>query len=715
MYKRLSLVMLFVFISYSFAFNPRLAKPQKLVKAPRMIEHNSITSSSGKMYYGNNDGMFGKSANGYGWYQGYNRKVQYNLNTFIEEDMYGSVFRKLYLLSGSGTIGGLAGMIEGDPSNPTFSYGNFQVYDSSIYQTVGTDPGGRYPYTCEFINGYVFGMFNDYDTTSDHTISQPMFVIGDFSWGYNFTTWTNPRRVECSQSGTVIPNAWQGTGDVVYDPDSEYYYWTQGWNESLDSLALSVTVGRTQTPFDAGSWEWTDHNLLKYDCISYVDTPTLSAFGNMHFSYAKDIYGNGTGYGIGVVMSAIDGQINPSVSYVYTTDWGADDNSGTWEPNWKDPSMPGMFSAFYTINASDIFDWYGETLTTYDSIGYNYITEEVVYDTTTVTMDDPFISWNISAVTTENNTVHVLLKVFPASSDNNYVIYPWTDNGFRSGYYDLRGQISETGVTWQKAVLIANFVDTHNGWEVEDNGIEWKYDDFNTLSISYAGYGQLFAGWLDKPEFRAIPFETDSLYNFYKYYDDGYATISYDGGDSWGELLVDKVETGIPEDPIWYIKYAANVTNTDDVVDEGWSFSNHGRYSQGVTFTFAGCQYSDPASSGNSYLEKEQFLSTWCVAYKTGSIEAEPVSIAKDFELSQNYPNPFNPVTSINFILKNNADVKLSVYNSKGELVSNLKNEKMTKGSHSVNFDATNLNSGLYFYTLKVNDRSESKKMILVK
>ena len=116
-----------------------------------------------------------------------------------------------------------------------------------------------------------------------------------------------------------------------------------------------------------------------------------------------------------------------------------------------------------------------------------------------------------------------------------------------------------------------------------------------------------------------------------------------------------------------------------------------------------------------NYLNKPQFLHVWQVWYLTSGIEAEEISLVKDFELSQNYPNPFNPSTSIQFSLQNNSEVKLSVFNTKGELVSNLKDEKMAKGLHSVNFDASSLNSGIYFYTLKVNGKSESKKMILVK
>ena len=83
--------------------------------------------------------------------------------------------------------------------------------------------------------------------------------------------------------------------------------------------------------------------------------------------------------------------------------------------------------------------------------------------------------------------------------------------------------------------------------------------------------------------------------------------------------------------------------------------------------------------------------------------------------LYQNYPNPFNPNTTIKFFNKNAGSVKLSVFNIKGELVQNLVNRNMQEGNHSINFNASNLNSGVYYYTLQTAEKSITKKMIMVK
>ncbi len=84
-------------------------------------------------------------------------------------------------------------------------------------------------------------------------------------------------------------------------------------------------------------------------------------------------------------------------------------------------------------------------------------------------------------------------------------------------------------------------------------------------------------------------------------------------------------------------------------------------------------------------------------------------------ELGQNYPNPFNPSTNIRFSLPEASKVQLSVYNSIGQKVETLANQRMNAGSHSVTFNAGGLPSGVYIYRLKTNDFSQSRKMLLVK
>ena len=96
-------------------------------------------------------------------------------------------------------------------------------------------------------------------------------------------------------------------------------------------------------------------------------------------------------------------------------------------------------------------------------------------------------------------------------------------------------------------------------------------------------------------------------------------------------------------------------------------------------------------------------------------IEDKLIGAPETFSLSQNYPNPFNPSTTISFALPQQANVKLNVYNIIGEVVAELINANMTAGFHQINFDASNLSSGLYFYRISAGNFVDVKKMMLLK
>jgi len=83
--------------------------------------------------------------------------------------------------------------------------------------------------------------------------------------------------------------------------------------------------------------------------------------------------------------------------------------------------------------------------------------------------------------------------------------------------------------------------------------------------------------------------------------------------------------------------------------------------------------------------------------------------------LYQNYPNPFNPITQIKYNLAETTDIKLSIYNINGQLVSELVNGTKQAGQHVVDFDGSRFNSGVYYYTLEVDGKAMTKKMILIK
>ena len=95
-------------------------------------------------------------------------------------------------------------------------------------------------------------------------------------------------------------------------------------------------------------------------------------------------------------------------------------------------------------------------------------------------------------------------------------------------------------------------------------------------------------------------------------------------------------------------------------------------------------------------------------------IEAE-IALPKKFYLNQNYPNPFNPTTIISYSLPSSFNVKLAIYNTLGQTVKILVNRFENAEYYSVNFNASDLPSGIYLYKLEAGQFSQIKKMILIK
>ncbi len=96
-------------------------------------------------------------------------------------------------------------------------------------------------------------------------------------------------------------------------------------------------------------------------------------------------------------------------------------------------------------------------------------------------------------------------------------------------------------------------------------------------------------------------------------------------------------------------------------------------------------------------------------------IDNDLSSLPDDITLSQNYPNPFNPTTTIYYTLPKSLFVSLAVYDFHGRKVQMLVDERKQAGLYNVEFEASHLASGIYFYRLQAGDFAQSKRMVLLK
>jgi hypothetical protein len=115
---------------------------------------------------------------------------------------------------------------------------------------------------------------------------------------------------------------------------------------------------------------------------------------------------------------------------------------------------------------------------------------------------------------------------------------------------------------------------------------------------------------------------------------------------------------------------------------------------------------------------QSQWASIWKIeAYGTSIVPNNNLNtpIPAKFEISQNYPNPFNPSTKIDYSIPKKNHVQIIIYDILGNKVKELVNAFRDSGKYTVEFNASNLTSGIYFYRLQAGNFTETKKMILLK
>ena len=90
-------------------------------------------------------------------------------------------------------------------------------------------------------------------------------------------------------------------------------------------------------------------------------------------------------------------------------------------------------------------------------------------------------------------------------------------------------------------------------------------------------------------------------------------------------------------------------------------------------------------------------------------------NIVSEYSLAQNYPNPFNPSTIIKYSIPQSSEVQIKIFDILGNEIETLLNEEKIPGIYQIEFDGSNIQSGIYFYRIFTGKFTETKKMILMK
>lgn len=253
---------------------------------------------------------------------------------------------------------------------------------------------------------------------------------------------------------------------------------------------------------------------------------------------------------------------------------------------------------------------------------------------------------------------------------------------------------------------------------------EWKYD--SQINFSYYKKGIidsiLFSNWNDDKWVNDKT--TKYFYKENEQFTDSMIVKTW-GGDKWSNFLKrtlvysgdtkSKIETNlIWLNSIWVNTdrkyfYYNEFNNIESIFCQVWS-NDEWTNGEGVLLF----EYSD--------VFKIAFITQSLVAYYSTIVSLEDNNIMKvtNFELSQNFPNPFNPTTTIEYSVptvnrNNDVYVKLVVYDLLGRVIEVLVSEQKEPGTYKSVFNAEDLPSGIYLYQLRIENKVESKKMILIK
>ena len=260
---------------------------------------------------------------------------------------------------------------------------------------------------------------------------------------------------------------------------------------------------------------------------------------------------------------------------------------------------------------------------------------------------------------------------------------------------------------------------TSNIASTDDNS-NFNYMTTSSSNLFVNGYGgpDLLVSYTDPQLYVQYPFNYGSSFsdNFAANYIISGSDVRRTGttsvsGDAWGTI---NLPSGSFSNSlrVKYIISTRDSSNPGIPVVTVTNLTSYVWFVPGRKFPVFEIIYSTISINGT------QFGNSKTVTYNTGStigITNISTEIPAGYTLSQNYPNPFNPTTNLEFGISDLEFVSLKIFNTLGKEVASLVNENLNAGTYKYSFDASGFTSGIYFYTIKAGEFTETKRMLLVK
>lgn len=300
----------------------------------------------------------------------------------------------------------------------------------------------------------------------------------------------------------------------------------------------------------------------------------------------------------------------------------------------------------------------------------------------------------------------------------------------------VSGQLNDS-VKWKfKAFPDARF--TNTGWETGQDRWLWYQADNSVINLPnikpsiYPTIGPLTADVVVK--FQVNMTSARNVYNQQVINPSTIRFVGVKGGSvpigNWGGNWV-VADTGVTMMVLNDAGINGDVTAGDRIWSRNVVFPT-GTAGGAIEYKY-GCSYpgADTANGGSTWLDNEGgfgqnhlftlrngntiVLANGFGNFTTDVRKDEGAGVPSEFALSQNYPNPFNPSTKFSYTIPADANVSLTVYNALGQEVATIFNGFQKAATYSVDFNASKLTSGIYFYTLKAGNYTATRKMTILK